>query len=230
MRFVIKHELKGRLRIHAVQRRMTCSEADTLSWFLEKQENITSVKVYERTADAVICYTGEKEDLIMLLKQFRYSRVEVPENISASSGRRLNTEYKEKLITKVILHYSSKLFLPYPVRGGVHGPEIGEIYLGRDPVPATGENRSAGTGCCGDRSVCPSGDINTAGSVMFLLGVGEILEEWTHKKSVGDLARSMSLNIKKSMDGEGGAGDPGKDIGDQEGRHCCDPHGKCDPL
>ena len=116
MRFVIKHELKGRLRIHAVQRRMTCSEADTLSWFLEKQENITSVKVYERTADAVICYTGEKEDLIMLLKQFRYSRVEVPENISASSGRRLNTEYKEKLITKVILHYSSKLFLPYPVR------------------------------------------------------------------------------------------------------------------
>ena len=157
MRFVIKHELKGRLRIHAVQRRMTCSEADTLSWFLEKQENITSVKVYERTADAVICYTGEKEDLIMLLKQFRYSRVEVPENISASSGRRLNTEYKEKLITKVILHYSSKLFLPYPVRGGVHGPEIGEIYLGRDPVPATGENRSAGTGCCGDRSVCPSG-------------------------------------------------------------------------
>ena len=74
------------------------------------------------------------------------------------------------------------------------------------------------------------GDINTAGSVMFLLGVGEILEEWTHKKSVGDLARSMSLNIKTSMDGEGGAGDPGKDIGDQEGRHCCDPHGKCDPL
>ena len=65
-------------------------------------------------------YTGEKEDLIMLLKQFRYSRVEVPENISASSGRRLNTEYKEKLITKVILHYSSKLFLPLSCKGGVH--------------------------------------------------------------------------------------------------------------
>ena len=197
MRFVIKHELKGRLRIHAVQRRMTCSEADTLSWFLEKQENITSVKVYERTADAVICYTGEKEDLIMLLKQFRYSRVEVPENISASSGRRLNTEYKEKLITKVILHYSSKLFLPYPVRV-VYTALKSVKYIwegirclrqGKIEVPVLD---AAAIGVSVLR-----GDINTAGSVMFLLGVGEILEEWTHKKSVGDLARSMSLNIKK---------------------------------
>ena len=95
---------------------MTCSEADTLSWFLEKQRNITSVKVYERTADAVICYTGDREELIMLLKRFRYADVEVPENVFTSSGRQLNAEYKEKLITKVLLYYGGKLFLPYPVR------------------------------------------------------------------------------------------------------------------
>ena len=197
MKFIIKHELKGRLRIHAVQRRMTCAEADTLSWFLERQENITSVKVYERTADAVICYTGEREDLIMLLKRFCYSEVEVPENVSASSGRRMNAEYKDKLITKAVLHYGSKFFLPYPIRAvytvlksvkyiwqGIQCLKQGKIEVPVLDATAIGVS-------------VLRGDINTAGSVMFLLGVGEILEEWTHKKSVGDLARSMSLNIKK---------------------------------
>ena len=197
MKFVIRHELKGRLRIHVVQKRMTCSEADTLSWFLEKQGNVTSVKVYERTADAVICYTGNRGDLIMLLKRFSYADVEVPENVFSSSGRQLNAEYKEKLITKVLLHYGSKLFLPYPVRAAYtvlrsvkyiwHG--IRCLSQGKIEVPVL-DATAIGVSVL-------RGDINTAGSVMFLLGVGEILEEWTHKKSVGDLARSMSLNIKK---------------------------------
>ena len=197
MKFIIKHELKRRLRIHVVQGRMTYAEADTLSWFLEKQENITDVKVYERTADVVICYTGEREELIMMLRRFRYSDVEVPENVSASSGRRLNAEYKERLITRTVLHYGSKLFLPYPVRA-VYTVLRSVKYIwdgfqclrqGKIEVPVL-DATAIGVSVL-------RGDINTAGSVMFLLGVGEILEEWTHKKSVGDLARSMSLNIKK---------------------------------
>ena len=197
MKFVIRHELKGRLRIHVIQGRMTCSEADTLSWFLEKQRNITNVKVYERTADAVICYTGDREELIMLLKRFRYADVEVPENVFTSSGRQLNAEYKEKLITKVLLYYGGKLFLPYPVRAVYtvlrsvkyiwHGVRC--LRRRKIEVPVL-DATAIGVSVL-------RGDINTAGSVMFLLGVGEILEEWTHKKSVGDLARSMSLNIRK---------------------------------
>ena len=116
MRFCIKHEMKGRLRIHIIQNRMTYAEADTLSWYLEEQENVTEVKVYERTADAVICYKGEREEILTVLKQFSYEKAEVPETVLSSSGRQLNEEYKERLITKTVLHYGSKLFLPMPVR------------------------------------------------------------------------------------------------------------------
>ena len=70
MKFIVKHEINGRLRIHVVQKRMTYTEADTLSWFLSNQKNVTDVKVYERTADAVICYVGDKEEVLNLLKQF----------------------------------------------------------------------------------------------------------------------------------------------------------------
>ena len=94
MRFCIKHEMKGRLRIHIIQNRMTYAEADTLSWYLEEQENVTEVKVYERTADAVICYKGEREEILTVLKQFSYEKAEVPETVLSSSGRQLNEEYK----------------------------------------------------------------------------------------------------------------------------------------
>ena len=86
MRFCIKHEMKGRLRIHIIKNRMTYAEADTLSWYLEEQENVTEVKVYERTADAVICYKGEREEILTVLKQFSYEKAEVPETVLSSSG------------------------------------------------------------------------------------------------------------------------------------------------
>ena len=197
MKFIIKHEIRGRLRIHVVQGKMTCAEADTLFWFLDRQKNITDVKVYERTADAVICYTGDRSGLIRLLKSFRYEDVTVPENVVRNSGRALNASYKEKLIAKVLLHYGGKLLMPAPLRAGL--VTIRSLrYL------------AAGLRCIRKRKIevplldaaaigvsVLRRDFNTAGSVMFLLGVGELLEEWTHKKSVGDLARSMSLNIKK---------------------------------
>ena len=83
MKFIIKHEIRGRLRIHVVQRKMTCAEADILFWYLDRQSNITDVKVYERTADAVICYTGERAALIRLLKSFRYEDTAVRKPLSA---------------------------------------------------------------------------------------------------------------------------------------------------
>ena len=197
MKFIIKHEIRGRLRIHVVQEKMTCAEADTLFWYLERQGNITDVKVYERTADAVICYTGERAVLIRLLKSFRYEDVTVPEPIVRNSGRELNASYKEKLITKVLLHYGGRLLVPATLRAGIVTLKSLR-YL------------AAGLRCIRERKIevplldataigvsVLRRDFNTAGSVMFLLGVGELLEEWTHKKSVGDLARSMSLNIKK---------------------------------
>ena len=197
MRFCIKHEMKGRLRIHIIQNRMTYAEADTLSWYLEEQENVTEVKVYERTADAVICYKGEREEILTLLKQFSYEKAEVPETVLSSSGRQLNEEYKERLITKTVLHYGSKLFLPMPVRAVITSVKsvkyiwkgIRCLAHGRLEVPVLDATAIS-------VSVFRK-DFATAGSVMFLLGIGEIIEEWTHKKSVGDLARSMSLNVKK---------------------------------
>lgn len=197
MRFCIKHEMKGRLRIHIIQNRMTYAEADTLSWYLEEQENVTEVKVYERTADAVICYKGEREEILTVLKQFSYEKAEVPETVLSSSGRQLNEEYKERLITKTVLHYGSKLFLPMPVRAVITSVKsvkyiwkgICCLAHGRLEVPVLDATAIS-------VSVFRK-DFATAGSVMFLLGIGEIIEEWTHKKSVGDLARSMSLNVKK---------------------------------
>ena len=197
MRFCIKHEMKGRLRIHIIQNRMTYAEADTLSWYLEEQENVTDVKVYERTADAVICYKGEREEILTVLKQFSYEKAEVPETVLSSSGRQLNEEYKERLITKTVLHYGSKLFLPMPVRAVITSVKsvkyiwkgIRCLAHGRLEVPVLDATAIS-------VSVFRK-DFATAGSVMFLLGIGEIIEEWTHKKSVGDLARSMSLNVKK---------------------------------
>ena len=197
MRFCIKHEMKGRLRIHIIQNRMTYAEADTLSLYLEEQENVTEVKVYERTADAVICYKGEREEILTVLKQFSYEKAEVPETVLSSSGRQLNEEYKERLITKTVLHYGSKLFLPMPVRAVITSVKsvkyiwkgIRCLAHGRLEVPVLDATAIS-------VSVFRK-DFATAGSVMFLLGIGEIIEEWTHKKSVGDLARSMSLNVKK---------------------------------
>ena len=197
MKFFIKHEVQGRLRIHVIQNRMTCAEADVLCWTLEKQKNVTKVKVYERTADAVIYYTGDRKELIHTLKKLRCEKSDVPENVLSSSGRALNSAYKEKLIAKALLHYGGKLILPNPVR---------KIWLTFKAVQYIGK----GIRCLARRKIevpvldataigvsVLRGDFNTAGSVMFLLGIGELLEEWTHKKSVGDLARSMSLNIKK---------------------------------
>lgn len=197
MRFVIKHEIKGRIRIHLVQKRMTLQQADILQYYLEMQENVDSAKVQERTCDATICYHGSREEILQVVKNFSYERVDVPEDYLKNSGREMNREYKDKLVNQVVLHYGTKLLLPFSVREVIAAVKsvkylwngLCTLCRGKIEVPVL-DATAIGVSMF-------RGDINTAGSVMFLLGIGEILEEWTHKKSVGDLARSMSLNINK---------------------------------
>ena len=197
MKFVVKHEIKGRIRVHFCQKRMTFEEADTLQYYLDSQEMITSSKVQERTQDATICYTGEKSAVIALLRSFHYEKVDVPDVYRQNSGRETNREYWDKLVTKVVVHYGNKLFLPMPIRTVITGVKsVKYIYQGihtllqrKIEVPVL-DATAIGVSMF-------RGDISTAGSVMFLLGIGEILEEWTHKKSVDAPARSMSLNISR---------------------------------
>ena len=197
MKFVVKHEIKGRIRVHFCQKRMTFEEADTLQYYLDSQEIITSSKVQERTQDATICYTGEKSAVIALLRSFHYEKVDVPDVYRQNSGRETNREYWDKLVTKVVVHYGNKLFLPMPIRTVITGVKsVKYIYQGIHTLL----QRKIEVPVLDATAISVSmfrGDISTAGSVMFLLGIGEILEEWTHKKSVDDLARSMSLNISR---------------------------------
>ena len=197
MKFTIKHESRGRMRVHMEQYRMTYEQADTLLYVIHNHRNVTFVKVYDRTADAVIEYVGDREQIIELLRHFHYESANVPQTVIKTSGRELNNSYQEKLIGSVVWHYSKKFLLPLPIRIALTiGRSVKYIGIGlkcllqrKIEVPvldATAITVSLITK-----------DFSTASSIMFLLGIGELLEEWTHKKSVDDLARSMSLNVSK---------------------------------
>ena len=197
MKFTIKHESRGRMRVHMEQYRMTYEQADTLLYVIHNHRNVTFVKVYDRTADAVIEYVGDREQIIELLRHFHYESANVPQTVIKTSGRELNNSYQEKLIGSVVWHYSKKLLLPLPIRIALTvGRSVKYIGIGlkcllqrKIEVPvldATAITVSLITK-----------DFSTASSIMFLLGIGELFEEWTHKKSVDDLARSMSLNVSK---------------------------------
>ena len=197
MKFTIKHESRGRMRVHMEQYRMTYEQADTLLYVIHNHRNVTFVKVYDRTADAVIEYVGDREQIIELLRHFHYESANVPQTVIKTSGRELNNSYQEKLIGSVVWHYSKKLLLPWPIKTALTiGRSVKYIGMGlkcllqrKIEVPvldATAITVSLVTK-----------DFSTASSIMFLLGIGELLEEWTHKKSVDDLARSMSLNVSK---------------------------------
>ena len=197
MKFYIKHESRGRIRIHLAQKRMSSVQAETLLYYLQNQNQVSFAKVYDRTGDAVICYEGERAAVIRMIQLFHYEEVELPTGQLESSGRALNNEYQEKLISKVIYHFGRKWLLPAPIRA-IYTTVVSVKYIwkgiqtlaqGKIEVPVL-DATAIGVSML-------RGDYGTAGSVMFLLGVGELLEEWTHKKSVGDLARSMSLNVGK---------------------------------
>lgn len=197
MRFRIMHEIKGRMRIHVSQKRMSYEEADTLQYYLESQDNILSAKVYERNQDVAICYQGSRDQVVALLQRFQYEKVQVPDTVLANSGREMNREYWDKLVGSIVRRMASKCFLPYSVRAVITTVKsvkyiwkgIATLAKGKIEVPVLDGTAIAVS--------ILRGDTRTASSVMFLLGIGEILEDWTHKKSVGDLARSMSLNVSK---------------------------------
>ena len=197
MKFYIKHETRGRLRIHLAQKRMSYDQADTLLYYLENLDGVASAKVYERTCDAVVNYQGSRDAVIRGIREFHYQDVEVPSQVLQSSGRALNAEYQEKLISKVIYHFGRKLFLPYPLNAiYTTATSLKYIWKGIDTLLHRKIEVPVLDATAIGVSVLRQ-DFGTAGSIMFLLGIGEILEEWTHKKSVGDLARTMSLNVGK---------------------------------
>ena len=197
MKFMIKHEAKGRMRIHAVQNRMSYAQADTLLYFLHSQKEVTFAKVYDRTCDAVISYVGDRQTIIELLRGFHYEDVEVPEGLIENSGRELNNTYQEKLIGKIVFHYARRWILPYPIRICLTSlRSVKYIWKGLTTL-AAGKIEVPVLDATAIGVSVLRGDFNTAGSIMFMLGIGELLEEWTHKKSVDDLARTMSLNVGK---------------------------------
>ena len=197
MKFVIKHEIKGRIRIHILQSRMTFEQADTLEYYLSNNKLVTSVKVRERLQDATISYIGSREDIIKLLTSFKYNNVEVPDVYLQNSGRELNREYWDKLVNKVFLYGANKIFLPNPIRECITlTKSVKYIWNGVRTLASRKIEVPVLDATAIGVSVARN-NMNTAGSIMFLLGIGEILEEWTHKKSVDDLARSMSLNVGK---------------------------------
>lgn len=197
MKFFIRHETRGRIRIHLDQKRMSYEQADTLAYYLENLNGVVTAKVYERTCDAVVSYQGSRAEIISGIRAFHYQDVEVPSQVLQSSGRALNSEYQEKLISKVICHYGRKLFLPYPLNAiYTTATSLKYIWKGIDTLL----HRKIEVPVLDATAIGVSvfrQDFGTAGSIMFLLGIGELLEEWTHKKSVGDLARTMSLNVGK---------------------------------
>ena len=198
MKFTIKHEARGRMRIHLVQYRMSYAQADLLLYYLHTQPQVKEAKVYERTGDAVIVYTGDRQQIIDLLLAFAYEEVKAPTGLIENSGRALNADYQEKLVGHVVKHYAIKWLLPLPLRScyviwqslKYMKEGVKTLLKGRIEVPVLDATAIA-------VSVLRK-DTNTAGSIMFLLGFGELLEEWTHKKSIDNLARSLSLHVTKA--------------------------------
>lgn len=197
MQIKILHEIKGRIRFSSLRNRFTIEEADLLLNYLYSIDSVVSAKVYERTGDGVVCFCGDRNAILDQLEKFSFDEVTWLDTVGTDSGRAMMAEYKERLVTKIAVHYLCKFLLPSPlarVRAIFHSLHFireGLRCLRRRALEVPVLDATA-IGLSLIRR-----DFATAGSIMFLLGIGEILEEWTHKKSVSDLARSMSLNIEK---------------------------------
>ena len=195
MKWNILHESPGRIRVHAMQKRMTMEQADILEYYLKAQEGVIEAKVYDRTGDAVIFYEGKREGMILALSRFSYKGNEAL--VPSQTGRALNREYEDKLVLTVVDRVISTLFYPIPLKRVITGVKaIPYLFKGLQTLFRRKIEVSLLDAVAISASIL-TGDYDTASSVMFLLSVGEILEEWTHKKSVDDLARTMSLNVDK---------------------------------
>lgn len=197
MKFKVLHNMRGRMRIHVMTNEMTDLQADKLEYDLAAQDMILTAKVYERTSDVVITYAGERQLLLSYLQTYYYRRKVEEDETLARSGRAMNRKYWDKLVNRVVLRMGSKLFVPAPIRTGL--VLVKSISYIKKALSCVGR-RKIEVPLLDGIAITTSivrGDYGTAGSVMFLLDLGEIMEEWTHKKSVDDLAKKMSLNVSK---------------------------------
>ena len=197
MKCTILHDLPGRLRVHLCCGRMTLSQADVLEYYLLSVAGVKSVKVYDRTRDAVVVYAGARAGVIRALAAFSFAKAEKLELVPKHTSRALNRAFEDKLAVTVMCRCACKLFLPMPIASAL--AVIRSVKYIREGLCALW-HRQLSVAVLDGTAVGVSilrGDYSTAGSVMFMLRLGEILEEWTHKKSVADLASAMSLGVDK---------------------------------
>ena len=197
MKCTILHEGKGRMRVHVEKVRMTLHRADVLEAYLNHHDAIVHAAVYERTGDVVITYTGRRSAAIAVLAGYKFDVAEYDALVTSTDSRRLNREYQDKMFDLVAGRCLRKLFLPAPLDAvytafrSIHFLWKGvRCVLSRRLEVEVLDALSIGVSLL-------RGDFGTAGSVMFLLNLGSLLEEWTRKKSLDDLARSMALNVDK---------------------------------
>ncbi len=197
MKYTIKHELKNRIRIHLPMKRLSFKQADTFEYYLKTHDGVDEVRVYERTADAVVFFTCDRSRILKIIKAFSFDDIQVPDRVFESSGRELSAKYYDRIVTTVILHYAKRIILPLSIRRVFDTVKtVGYILRGLKTL----KNRRLQVEMLDAAAITAAvltGDYNTASNVMFLLKIGDTLEEWTHKRSVDDLARRMSLNIDK---------------------------------
>ena len=198
MKCKIIHESRGRLRVHLECARMSLDEADVLEYYMRSVDGVDEVKVYDRTRDAVICYCAERAAVINALAAFSFPASAAMQLVPEHTTRELNREFEDKLAMAVLRRTASKLFLPVPVTTAI--AIVRSLKYIHEGLKALLHGRLS-VAVLDATAVSVSmlrGDFSTASSVMFMLSLGEILEEWTHKKSVADLAGAMSINIDKA--------------------------------
>ncbi|MCR5208925.1 MAG: heavy metal translocating P-type ATPase [Lachnospiraceae bacterium] len=197
MKYAIRHEIKNRMRIHLAMNRMSFREADILEYYLKSFDEIREVRVYERTADVAIFFDCDRSKILEIIRNFSVEEVKVPETVFEYSGRELSAKYFDKITTAAIIHWGKRIILPFPIRRILDTVNVARfIWRGIKTL----KNRHLQVEVLDAMAITSAvltGDYNTASSVMFLLKIGDTLEEWTHKRSVDDLARRMSLNIEK---------------------------------
>lgn len=198
MKCSLLHESRGRMRVHFCMRRMTLKQADLAEYYLKRLDGVSDVKVYDRTCDLIILYhTAKREEILSALSAFSFEQAEALGLVPEHTGRALNREFEDKLVFSVLQRMAVKLFLPFPVRSilaiirsikylkaGLSALIHGKLSVSVLDATAVGVS-------------IIRGDFDTAGSIMFMLGLGELLENWTHKKSINDLAGVMSLHVDK---------------------------------
>ena len=195
MKCTIQHDIPGRIRVHLCCGRMSLHQADVLEYYLRRLEGVQSVKVYDRTQDAVVLYSGSRDRVIRSLAAFSFPKAEAMGLVPEHTSRALNREFEDKLTGTVIRRCLSQLFLPVPLASAI--AVIRSVKYIREALRALLHGQLT-VAVLDGTAVAVSivrGDYSTAGSVMFMLRLGEILEEWTHKKSVADLASAMSLHV-----------------------------------